>query len=167
MRKNPRSLFWLIVLLTVLSVFINLPKFNLHAFNKNINFDTNSVLKLLKINKELTFRKGLDLEGGTSLVLRADVSDISSSQRNAALDSAKTVIEKRVNLFGVSEPIVQTSVVGNNDYRIIVELPGLTDINQVRTLIGTTAQLSFWEQIGTKSATLNLVDFKKTNLTGA
>jgi len=167
MRKNPRSLFWLIVLLTVLSVFINLPKFNFHAFNKNINFDTNSVLKLLKINKELTFRKGLDLEGGTSLVLRADVSDISSSQRNAALDSAKTVIEKRVNLFGVSEPIVQTSVVGNNDYRIIVELPGLTDINQVRTLIGTTAQLSFWEQIGTKSATLNLVDFKKTNLTGA
>lgn len=167
MRKNPRSLFWLIVLLTVLSVFINLPKFNFHAFNRNINFDTNSVLELLKINKELAFRKGLDLEGGTSLVLRADVSDISSSQRNSALDSAKTVIEKRVNLFGVSEPIVQTSVVGNNDYRIIVELPGLTDINQVRTLIGTTAQLSFWEQIGTKSATLNPADFKKTNLTGA
>ena len=93
----------------------------------------------------------------------------SSSQKTAALDSAKTVIENRVNLFGVSEPIVQTSVV-NNDYRIIVELPGLTDVNQVRDLIGTTAQLTFWEEVpatsSAKTATAS-AGIKKTNLSGA
>ena len=154
MRKNPQLLFWFIVLLTILAVFIILPAFkNVKIANQTFSFDTNSVLKTLRINKELTFRKGLDLEGGTSLVLKADMSEITSSQKTPALESAKTVIEKRVNLFGVSEPVVQTSIVGNNDYRIIVELPGLTDINQVRTLIGTTAQLTFWEQTGTASAT--------------
>ena len=70
----------------------------------------------------------------------------SSSQKSQALDSAKIVIANRVNLFGVSEPIVQTSISNNNDYRIIVELPGVTDLNQVKDLIGKTAQLTFWEE---------------------
>jgi preprotein translocase subunit SecD len=140
---------------------------NIHFANKTFNFDPNSVLSALRINKILTFREGLDLKGGTSLILKADMKNISSSQRNAALNSAKTVIENRVNLFGVSEPLVQTSVSNNNDYRVIVEIPGLTDINQIRSLIGTTAQLTFWEQTGTVSATLDPANFKKTNLTGA
>ncbi len=162
MKKNPRKLLAFIVLLTILSLFINLPKIG--------NLDINVLFKKINIQKELTFRKGLDLEGGTSLVLRADMKDLPSAQKTSALDSAKLVIEKRVNLFGVSEPIVQTSVV-NNDYRIIVELPGLTDINQVRNLIGTTAQLSFWEQASSsaQAATSSALQsgFLKTNLSGA
>ena len=111
------------------------------------------------------------------MTLRADMSNIASSQRSAALDSAKIVIANRVNLFGVSEPIVQTAVSNNNDYRVIVELPGLTDLNQIRSLIGTTAQLSFWEEIASGSAqntatssaitVEGLGSFKKTNLSGA
>ncbi len=177
MRKNPRRLLWLIIALTVIAGFINLPTLNnIHFANKTYNFNPNSVLKALKINKELNFRKGLDLEGGTSLILKADMKNISSSQRSAALDSAKVVIANRVNLFGVSEPVVQTSVVGDNDYRIIVELPGLTDVNQVRALIGTTAQLTFWEETASPSAKSlpdpNIVSalgtyFKKTDLSGA
>lgn len=170
MRKNPRSLFWLIILLTILAVFINLPKLNdIKLGGKSYGFDPNSVLKALRIDKNLVFRKGLDLEGGTSLVLKADMSGKSSSQKTPALESAKVVIENRVNLFGVSEPIVQTSVAGNNDYRIIVDLPGLTDINQVRSLIGTTAQLSFWEEVASGSAKIasSSADIKKTELTGA
>jgi preprotein translocase subunit SecD len=175
MRKNSRTLLWLIVGLTILALFINLPQVkNFEIAGKKINFDTSSVLKTLKINKELTFRKGLDLEGGTSLVLRADMKDIPSAQRKAALDSSKTVIERRVNLFGVSEPLVQTSVANSNDYRVIVELPGITDVNEVRALIGTTAQLTFWEQIATDSASITKgyplglnANFKKTNLSGA
>ena len=177
MRKSPRNLFWLIIALTVFAVFINLPTLNnIKVGNKTYNFDPNVVLKTLKINKDLTFRKGLDLEGGTSLVLKADMKNIASSQRSAALDSAKVVIGNRVNLFGVSEPVVQTSIVGDKDYRIIVELPGLTDVNQVKSLIGTTAQLSFWEETSSKSAQLlpanqvilfQGVYYKKTNLTGA
>ena len=163
MRKNPRYLLWLIIGLSILAVFVNLPKIG--------NFNPNVVFEKLNIAKELTFRKGLDLEGGTSLVLQADMSNISKAQKPSALDSAKVVIEKRVNLFGVSEPIVQTSVV-NSDYRIIVELPGLTDTEKVRSLIGTTAQLTFWEQEASASAktaspSADQIGFKQTNLTGA
>ena len=111
MRKNPRYLFWLIIGLTILAIFINLPKIsNVHFANKTFNFDPNTIFASLKINKRLTFREGLDLKGGTSLVLRADMKNIPASERSAALTSAKTVIENRVNLFGVSEPLVQTSV---------------------------------------------------------
>ena len=176
MRKNPRYLLWLIIGLTILALFINLPKFsNIHFANKTFNFDQNSIFSALKINKTLNFREGLDLKGGTSLVLRADMKNISSAQKNDALSSAKTVIENRVNLFGVSEPLVQTSVSNSNDYRIIVEIPGVTDVNQVRSLIGTTAQLSFWAEIASSSAKTASPDiinangtyFKKTNLTGS
>lgn len=176
MRKSPRYLFWLIIGLTILAVFINLPKVsNIHFGGKTFSFDPNSIFTVLKINKALTFREGLDLKGGTSLVLRANMSNISSAQRTAALNSAKTIIENRVNLFGVSEPLVQTSVANNNDYRIVVEIPGLTDVNQIRNLIGTTAQLNFWEEIASSSAKLGSPDiinisgtnFKKTNLTGS
>jgi len=176
MRKNPRYLLWLIIGLTIAAIFINLPKFsNVHFANKTFNFDPNSIFSTLKINKVLTFREGLDLKGGTSLVLRANMKNISSDQRNAALESAKTVIENRVNLFGVSEPLVQTAVANNNDYRINVEIPGVTDVNQVRALIGTTAQLSFWEEIASSAAKIGSPDiinvggthFKKTDLTGS
>jgi preprotein translocase subunit SecD len=73
---------------------------------------------------------------------------------------------------------VQT-VVANNDYRIDVEIPGITDVNQVRTLIGTTAQLTFWEQVASSSAKLGSPNYvvlntgrgqiylKKTNLAGS
>jgi len=175
MRKNPRYLFWLIIGLTILAVFINLPKVsNVHFANRTFNFDSNSILAALKINKVLMFREGLDLKGGTSLVLRADMKNIASDQRSNALNSAKTVIENRVNLFGVSEPLVQTSI-ANSDYRIIVEIPGVTDVNQIRTLIGTTAQLTFWEEVASSSAKIDSPDvinvggvyFKKTNLTGS
>jgi preprotein translocase subunit SecD len=76
--------------------------------------------------------------------------DVASSQRENALESAKDVIERRVNFFGVSEPVVQTARVGN-DYRIIVEIPGVTDINQAVQLVGRTAKLTFWEE-GSASA---------------
>jgi preprotein translocase subunit SecD len=166
MRRNPRSLFWLIVSLAILAIFINLPQIRV---NKNLNFDANYVLSRLKINQKLTFRQGLDLQGGTTLILRADMKDIASSQRSAALDSARVVIERRVNLFGVSEPVVQTAISNNNDYRVLVELPGLTDINQIKNLIGTTAQLTFWEEVASSSAktATPTAQLKKTNLTGA
>src|ERR1035437_5432274 len=176
MKKTPRHLLWLIIGLTILAIFINLPKIsNIHFAGKTFNFDPNSIFSTLKINKVLTFREGLDLKGGTSLVLQANMKNIPSAQRTAALNSAKTIIENRVNLFGVSEPLVQTSVANNNDYRIIVEIPGLTDVNQIRNLIGTTAQLNFWEEVASSSAktaspdliNISGTNFKKTNLTGS
>ena len=91
------------------------------------------------------FSFGLDLVGGTELVYRADTSNIEDI--SSAMESLKEVIERRVNIFGVSEPLVQTEssglVSGNRDERLIVGLPGVTDINQAIALIGQTPVLEF------------------------
>jgi len=91
------------------------------------------------------FRFGLDLVGGTELIYRADTSAV--SDKAGAMDSLKEVIERRVNLFGVSEPLVQTEqggiISGNRDDRLIVELPGVTDIEEAKALIGQTPVLEF------------------------
>ena len=122
--RNPRSLFWLIITLTIVAVFINLPVISNIKFGKStFNFDPNIVFKKLNITQQLTFRRGLDLKGGTSLVLKAEMNNIPSAQRSDALNSAKIVIENRVNLFGVSEPLVQTLIAGNNDYRFRSNCP--------------------------------------------
>lgn len=85
---------------------------------------------------------GLDLQGGTHLVYEGDLKDIPSDAQSDAMNSARDVIERRVNAFGVSEPLVQVS--GSN--RIIVELPGVKDINQAINLIGQTPFLEFREE---------------------
>lgn len=79
------------------------------------------------------------------MTFKADMKNIAADQKANALNSAKTVIDKRVNLYGASEPIINTSIV-NGDYRIVLELPGV-DINQAKKIVGTTAELSFWELI--------------------
>ncbi|MCX6705959.1 MAG: protein translocase subunit SecD [Candidatus Woesebacteria bacterium] len=120
----------------------------------------------IKINNEV--KLGLDLAGGSQLVFEADTSKISSDKKNSSLESLRNVIERRVNLFGISEPNVQTSTFQGKD-RIIVELPGINDTKEAQALIGRTAQLVFSEVVeipgkdgATPSATL-----KSTNLTGA
>lgn len=91
------------------------------------------------------FSFGLDLVGGTELVYRADTSNVEDV--SGAMESLKEVIERRVNIFGVSEPLVQTEsaglVSGNRDERLIVELPGVTDIERAIELIGQTPVLEF------------------------
>lgn len=91
------------------------------------------------------FRFGLDLVGGTELIYRADTSNV--SDRAGAMESLKEVIERRVNVFGVSEPLIQTEqagiVSGNREDRLIVELPGVTDIEEAKKLIGQTPTLEF------------------------
>ena len=94
------------------------------------------------IQRDLDFKLGLDLQGGTHLVYQVDTSKISESDRDSAIKSTRDNIERRVNLLGVSESLVQSSRVGN-DYRLIVELPGITDINQAVSTIGQTAFLEF------------------------
>ncbi len=93
------------------------------------------------------FALGLDLKGGTHLVYRADVSTLAGGDVADAMNSLQQVIERRVNLFGVSEPLVQVERSGllnaRTDERLIVELPGVTDIDQAVALIGETPLLQF------------------------
>lgn len=101
-------------------------------------------LKKLKINFERTFsvHLGLDLQGGSHLVYQADFKDIGTADKGEALSAVRDTIERRVNSFGVSEPLVQVS--GND--QIIVELPGIGDVNQAIAQIGQTPTLEFRTQ---------------------
>lgn len=91
---------------------------------------------------ETPFRLGLDLLGGTHLVYEADLSQTSDLQASEAIQGVRDVVERRVNFFGVSEPVVQVS--GND--RLIVELAGISDVNQAIQLIGETPFLEFREE---------------------
>lgn len=92
------------------------------------------------------FRLGLDLSGGTQLLYKADTSAISGDLEES-LDALRETIERRVNLFGVAEPIVQRekggSVAGEGEQRLIIELPGVTDSNEAIRQIGETPVLEF------------------------
>lgn len=126
---------------------------------------------------KVAFRLGLDLNGGTELTYKADVSEVVGGDVNDAMNTLRDVIERRVNIFGVSEPIIQvekSSVVGGvSEQRLIVELPGVTDIDEAIALIGKTPVLEF--RLMDKSAppltaTSTPADvervFKKTGLDG-
>lgn len=92
------------------------------------------------------FKLGLDLSGGTHLVYKADVSAVAPSQVDEAMSSLRDVIERRVNLFGVSEPVVQVesgSFANDGEQRLNVDLPGVTDISKAVTMIGQTPLLEF------------------------
>lgn len=109
---------------------------------------------------------GLDIVGGSHLLLEADMASIVESDREQALESLKTVVTKRVDLYGVAEPVIQTSITPDS-YRLIVELPGVTDVDQAIALIGKTAQLDFRENVATDSAITGQMIFVSTGLTGS
>ncbi|PIZ53757.1 protein translocase subunit SecD [Candidatus Uhrbacteria bacterium CG_4_10_14_0_2_um_filter_41_7] len=88
------------------------------------------------------FNLGLDLQGGVHLVYEANMDAIPEADRVAALSGVRDVIERRVNAFGISEPIVQTNISGGN-YRVIIELAGVFDKTAAIKLIGETPILEF------------------------
>ncbi len=96
--------------------------------------------------KEVPFRLGLDLLGGSQLVYDADVSAVPNGEEGNAVEGARDVIEKRVNVFGVSEPLVQVNKAADGKYRIIVELAGIKDVSEAIKKIGETPLLEFKEQ---------------------
>ena len=127
-------------------------------------------------DSRFAFKLGLDLSGGTHLVYDADTSKVPSAQISDSLSALQTVIERRVNSFGVSEPVVQTEqggALGGGAYRLIVELPGVTDVNEAIKLIGQTPTLEFKLVKQGLEASTTLADgtpnpaaFEDTGLTG-
>ena len=94
------------------------------------------------------FKFGLDLAGGSQLVYVADVSSVKEAEVPELMRVLREVIERRVNSFGVSEPNVQVErgsavTQGESAQRLIVELPGVTDINEAIKQIGQTPSLEF------------------------
>jgi len=95
--------------------------------------------------KKIPYSLGLDLQGGTHLVYVADMTKIPSSERMDAMSGIRDVVERRVNMFGVAEPVVQVSQVGG-EYRLIVELAGIKDSAAAIRMIGETPYLEFKEE---------------------
>ena len=124
---------------------------------------------------DIPFHLGLDLAGGTHLVYEADTSEVPFGSRAESLEGLRDVIERRVNLFGVSEPVVQRATIGDSE-RLIVEIAGVFDVNEAIRLIGETPFLEFREQVILEepsdsdspdaTSTPALIDFQATELTG-
>lgn len=121
------------------------------------------------------FKLGLDLNGGSHLVYQADLSEISEGDVDGAMETLRQVIERRVNPSGVSETVVQTekaTVNGKVVHKLVVELPGVTDINEAVKTIGQTPVLEFkTEKPGANyenatSAQAIALMFATTSLTG-
>src|SRR5689334_3936422 len=87
----------LILILTALALWIDIPQ---HPH-----------LHIGSFKRDLNVRLGLDLQGGSQLIYRADVSGIAASDQTDAVAGVRDVIERRVNAFGISEPVIQTNVV--------------------------------------------------------
>jgi len=135
MKISPSRVLLFVIVITVLATavagagFLWSDKLDFDLFGHHFSYD-------------FSLRRGLDLQGGMELVLEVDTSKIPESDRSSALEAARAVIERRVDFLGVSEPVVQSSRLGDS-YRVIVELPGVTDPDAALALIGQTAQLDF------------------------
>lgn len=121
------------------------------------------------------FRFGLDLAGGSQLTYTADVSKIAPTEVPALMEVLRQVIEKRINVFGVSEPNVQVEkssvVAGTESHRLIVELPGVTDIDEAVKNIGQTPLLEFklidQQALAAQQAAANLVDTASSSVSAS
>lgn len=108
--------------------------------------DPATAYRLEKWAQKFPFKLGLDLKGGSHLVYRADTSKVVGNDVATAMASLRDVIERRINIFGVSEPVIQTqepSFTNNNEQRLTVDLPGVTDVNEAIKTIGETPNLQF------------------------
>ncbi len=98
-----------------------------------------NLLDKLKVNL------GLDLQGGIRLEYKVDTTTVAEDKQDDALQAAQDVIERRVNAYGVGEPLVQSAFSGG-EHRIIVEIPGAKDTEEVKKMIGETPFLEFKEE---------------------
>lgn len=151
--RYQKALTIFIFCIAVLSIVLNLPssyhiRFTVGSFKidrviSSPKLDFN--LGKFRVKKDFLPRFGLDLAGGARLVLEAEMDKISDKDKDNAFQSAKNVVERRINLYGLTEPIIQQSKVGGA-YRLVVEIPSILNVNQAVDLIGKTAQLSFREE---------------------
>lgn len=148
-KNRKKSLFWLILIIfiTLVGIVFDYPHFS-----------------FLPDWFKVPFRLGLDLSGGTHLLYEADLSQIAYNDRATAMNGLRDVVERRVNLFGVSEPRVETLKVGES-YRLIVELAGVKDIKEAIKMIGETPYLEFRQQRSEEETNLILEKQKENDPT--
>ncbi|PIY79486.1 MAG: protein translocase subunit SecD [Candidatus Pacebacteria bacterium CG_4_10_14_0_8_um_filter_43_12] len=148
--KKPYGRYFFLLLLTVCAAIISLPKnlqlkipFLLPERTIQLGSPNLSFSFLGRpVQLDFSFKQGLDIQGGMQIVLEAEMSAIPAEDRTTALESVRQVILRRVDLYGIAEPVVQTAA-NADTYRLIVELPGVTNSDEALQLVGQTAQLDF------------------------
>lgn len=125
-----------VVVLAVLAGIFSYPT----NFNKAVDYVNWKTGWTIPHFWDKAYTLGLDLQGGVSLVYQADLSQV--QDKSGAMSGLRDVIERRVNMFGVSEPVIQ--IQGTD--RMSVELPGVTNVEQAIQMIGQTPYLEFDEQ---------------------
>ncbi len=156
------NLKWRVFGIFALTAFALLMVFPVYA-NKGIDWVNKKANLGLPNFPASGFNLGLDLQGGAHLIYQANTALIPDSDKASAVEGVRDVIERRVRGgLGVAEPLVQTTKV-NNDYRVIVELPGVTDVNQAIKMIGETPILEFKEQNNEPLRALTAVETKQMN----
>jgi preprotein translocase subunit SecD len=128
---------WVIGLIALVALFIDLPR-SVPA----LSWLPNNVLGV-----EFRTILGLDLEGGLRVTLEAE-SQNDEPITPEQVETARSIIERRVGGIGVTEPQVRTEVGGDGSQRIVVEVPGVSDQEQIRNLVGSTGQLQFVDPQG-------------------
>jgi protein-export membrane protein SecD len=122
------------------------------------------------ILKDMPFKLGLDLNGGTHLVYEADTTKAQTEDIEGAMEALRDTIETRINAFGIAEPLVQSetsNVEGRKVYKLVVELPGVTETEKAIELIGATPLLEFkLVRDGVSTTTPEAEVFATTELTG-
>jgi preprotein translocase subunit SecD len=133
-----RAFPWLVFAVFVLSAFIDIPK---HQFSFPFPPSCPGVclnLGPIQVNQEIKTHLGLDLQGGTQLILQMKLDEIPAGQSVADYnDRARRVIDRRINGLGVSEPVIQA--VG--DDKILLQLPGIDNIQQANDIATRQAKL--------------------------
>jgi len=116
----------LVVIIAALAIWFSYPPFDVHDKEGNVA-------------KEGTINLGLDLQGGMHLILQVDTSELTKDAAKDAPQRALEIIRNRIDQFGVMEPTIQLQ--GND--RILIQLPGITDRDRAKSIIGKTAHLEF------------------------
>ncbi|MBI3631595.1 MAG: protein translocase subunit SecD [Candidatus Staskawiczbacteria bacterium] len=133
--KQKHLIFIGIIVLAVLAGNFIYPNY----FNKGADFLNSKFSWQLPHFWTKPFVFGLDLQGGVNLTYQADLSSV--TDKSGAMQGLRDVIERRVNMFGVTEPVVQ--IQGQD--RLVVELPGVKDVQSAINMIGQTPYLEFDE----------------------
>jgi protein-export membrane protein SecD len=132
---------WVIGVIALVAIFIDLPRTTLGM----------DWLPRQVAGVEFRTVLGLDLEGGSQVTLKAEP-ESNEPITPTDMETARTIIERRVAGIGVTEPQVRTETAGDGSQLIVVEVPGVDNPDQVRRLVGSTGQLQFIDPQGQQLA---------------
>ncbi len=153
MRRGKTWVIFLILFLIIVSLFYIYPSIRYYSLSDKdkdeLKFENPQ--ELVDLEKK-AIKLGLDLKGGMHVVLQVDKSKLSPEEAKDAVDRALEIIRNRVDQFGVTEPVIQKQ--GKD--RLIVELPGLEDVERAQDLIGRTAQMEY-KLLPAPEATMDLI----------